>query len=83
MNDAPLQASRTKFIRDVTHPLTKCNLRRIVDEYIAAGYTLIKEDFLNLAATEGERMNMYSSLLFSSSFFLLFFPLFFSFSPFF
>ena len=53
-----LQASRNKFIRDVTHPLTQCTLKRVVEEYIAAGYTLIKEDFLNLAATEGERMNM-------------------------
>jgi len=47
-----------RYIRDPTHPNTECVLRRRIEAMVALGYTLIKEDFMNLAAYEGVRHNM-------------------------
>ena len=49
-----------QFLKDPTHPWTKCNIQLAHDhalDSVAAGglgYTLVKEDFLSLASTEGD-----------------------------
>eukprot|EP01047_Picozoa_sp_COSAG01_P045304 COSAG01_NODE_4162_length_5279_cov_33.245560_2_plen_325_part_00 len=46
------------YIRDTTHPSTRCILENKVQHSIDLGFTLIKYDFLNLAAYEGRRFDM-------------------------
>ena len=50
--------SKIKHILDVTHPITKCMLEYQVNDIKSQNMNLVKYDFLNLAAYEGERYNM-------------------------
>jgi len=48
-----------QFIRDVTHPSFECYLKHSIEQAVGRDkYTLLKQDFLNLAAYEGIRYNM-------------------------
>ena len=50
--------SKSHRILDVTHPATRCMLKYSINEIKKNKMDLVKYDFLNLAAYEGERYNM-------------------------
>jgi len=52
-------SQKNQYIRDVTHPLFECHLRLNIEQQVVRDrFTLLKQDFLNLAAYEGVRFNM-------------------------
>lgn len=50
--------NKIKHILDVTHPITKCMLEYQISNIKQQEMNLVKYDFLNLAAYEGQRYNM-------------------------
>lgn len=61
-NNVPIKLvepkSKLKHILDVTHPIAKCMLEYRIREIKERKMDLVKYDFLNLAAYEGQRYNM-------------------------
>ena len=48
-----------QYVRDVSHPVFACFVKQQIEEIIGRDkFTLIKQDFMNLAAYEGIRYNM-------------------------
>ena len=47
----------SKYIKDATHPYVACAIRASADEKLGEGLTLLKYDFINFAAYEGQHFN--------------------------